>query len=159
VFTPSSLELDIGIAPAAGFGAITPQFRLAFGDAVQLEPTPSSSPDFLMGLGWHHVLHARASIDRGQPWRVEYWLSAARDYTLELACLRHGLPTEYGRGFDRLPPEVTEPLEEALARSLDATELRRALGVVAAALLRETREVDADLAARLEPPFREATAS
>jgi hypothetical protein len=153
---PSSLELDIGIASAGGFGASTPQFRLVFGETVEQELATTAPADLLIGFGWHHVLHARAAIERGQRWRAEYWISAARHYALELACLRLGKPTVYGRGFDLLPEAVTAPLEDALVRTLDEPEFRRALASLAEALLREIRELDPDLATRLEPPFREA---
>jgi hypothetical protein len=59
--------------------------------------------------------------------------------------------------LDQLPGEVTGPLRDGLVRELNAGELARAFGVVAAALVREAGHVDADLAARLAPALREMT--
>ena len=50
-----------------------------------------------------------------------------RDHALALACVRHGEPHTYGRGLDRLPAELLARHEDALVRSVDAAELRRAL--------------------------------
>ncbi len=80
-------------------------------------------------------------------------LSEMRDAVLKLACLRHGVPESEGRGWDDLPGEVTSPLEEALVRSLDVMELRRAFGVTMTALLVELRQVDMGLADRLTGPL------
>jgi hypothetical protein len=84
-------------------------------------------------------------------------ISAVRDYSLALACLRHGLPAVEGRGMDRLPQELRAQFEGALVRALEAEELRRAFAAAIAGLLRETRHADPDLAARLEVPLKELT--
>jgi hypothetical protein len=39
--------------------------------------------DDLIGLAWHHLLHARACVERGKPWQAEYWISALRDHVLD----------------------------------------------------------------------------
>jgi hypothetical protein len=72
---------------------------------------------------------------------------------LTLACLRLGLPTSYGRGFDDLPSEVTQPLRAALVRSLERDELLRALGVAVQGLLRESPAAG-ELATKVEPALR-----
>jgi hypothetical protein len=54
-------------------------------------------------------------------------ISRVRDQVLALACLRHGVPAVQGRGMDSLPPEITTALAEALVRSLEIAELKRAL--------------------------------
>src|SRR5665213_342484 len=71
---PGGLELDIAFAPAAEFRARGQQFRVVFGTPAA--PLHASSPDLddLIGRGWHHVLHARASIERGKPWQAEHWI-------------------------------------------------------------------------------------
>jgi hypothetical protein len=94
-------------------------------------------------------------IERNRLWQAEYWLSALRDHVLELACLARGFETSYGRGFDRLPEEVTRPLEGALVGALDAEALLAALRVAVDALLREGAAVrGADrVAARLRELF------
>ncbi|MFE2429159.1 nucleotidyltransferase domain-containing protein [Streptomyces sp. NPDC059373] len=149
------LEVDLGFTPATRFGPLGDgDFRVVFGDAVERR-AGSADPGHLIGLAWHHVLHARVSVERGALWQAEYWVSALRDHILALACLRLGHPAAYAKGADRLPPEVTAPVREALVRSLDAAELSRALGATTRALLGELRESDAEAAGRLEGPLLE----
>ena len=104
----------------------------------------------------HHALRARFCIERGRYWQAEYWISAARDYALSLACHRHGLLTSNGRGFDQLPAEVRDVFKSALVPSLDRDELLRALGCVINGLLGEVDEVQ-ELAAKVEPQLRTLT--
>jgi hypothetical protein len=152
---PSGLEADVAAVPQRDFGARGPRFRALFGATHDQEPTPPPDARFLIGLGWHHVLHANSSIERGKPWRAEYWISALRDHTLELACLRLGEEPSEARGIDRLPAEVTGPVQGALVRSLDAEELRRSLGVATSCFIREVELWDAELSASLTPILRE----
>ena len=121
-----------------------PRFRPLFGTAPKPEIKPQApgrppleAARYPIGLGWHHVLHARSSIERNKPWRAEYWISGIRDETLALACLRLGEETAHGRGIDRLPAAVTDPLTETLVRSLDEPELRRALAAATACFISE----------------------
>ncbi|MBN6056804.1 hypothetical protein JYK22_33060, partial [Nonomuraea sp. RK-328] len=124
---PGPLEVDLGFAPAPAFGPVGDgAFRVVFGEAVARRPS-AADPGHVVGLAWHHVLHARISIERGRPWQAEHWISGVRDHVLTLACLRLGLPAAYAKGADRLPAQVTEPLREALVRDLTPEELRRAL--------------------------------
>jgi hypothetical protein len=102
-------------------------------------------------------LHARSAIERGRLWQAEYMISQVRDHVLALAALRHGLPAEEGRGLDRLPREVTAPLEAALVRALEAAELRRAFGVALRGLRSEIRHADPGLAGRIEAPLQGPT--
>jgi hypothetical protein len=153
---PSSLELDLSFTPASEFGAGGPKFRLLFGEAVE-QPWGSPPPaQELFGYGVHHALHARSCIERGRYRQAEYWISALRDHALALACRRRGLDGDYGRDFDELPAEVVEPINEALVRSLEAGELRRALGHAVNALLRESTEAQ-DMAEKVERQLRELT--
>jgi len=152
---PSGLEIDVGIAPQKEFGARGPRFHTLFGTPTELEPSPPPAAQYLVGLGWHHVFHARSSIERGKPWRAEYWISGIRDQTLALACLRFGEDAFHARGIDRLPANVTEPLAEALVRSLDEAELRRALSVATACFISELEALDAALSSRLAPLLHE----
>ncbi|RKN45778.1 hypothetical protein [Streptomyces hoynatensis] len=151
---PGGLEADLGFAPAGAFGPVGEGgFRLLFGEAAGRRPASAPDVDHLIGLAWHHVLHARISVERGRGWQAEHWIGALRGHVLTLACHRLGLPTAYAKGAHLLPPEVTDPLAEALVRDLGARELRRALSAATRAFLREAREADADLAARLEGPL------
>ena len=152
---PSCLEVDLGFTTADRFGPAGPHFRAIFGKAAQPSPAPLPDPGHLIGLAWHHVLHARSSIERGKPWQAEYWISGIRDQTLALACLRFGEPTDYAKGADALPSGVRGELEAALVRTLSLEELWRALRVAATRLLDELYATDAGQAQRLEQPIRE----
>lgn len=138
---PGHLELDLSFTPASQFGPGGPNFRLLFGEVVEqpFEQTPASAHE-LFGYAVHHSLHARVAIERGRYWLAEYWISAVRDYALNLACLSRGLDGWYGRDFDRLPADVLERFQDAIVRSLEPGELRRALEQVVHALLRESAE-------------------
>ena len=143
------------VLPAAEFGAIAPTFRLIFGTANDPQLTPPPRATELIGMGWLYALHARSNIERGRVWQAECMISALRERVLALACLRHGLPTNSGRGMDGLRQAVTAGVQAALVRSLDADELRRAFRAASAALLIEIHEVDADLLNRLAGPLKE----
>lgn len=152
---PTGLEIDVAVTPHQEFGARGPRFRALFGATRQVEATPTPDARYLIGLGWHHILHAHSCIKRGKPWQAEYWISGIRDHALALACLRLGEEAVYGRGVDRLPIAVTGPLTDALVRSLDESELRRALAAATTCLLSELHARDAALCARLTPLLRE----
>ena len=157
---PGSLQFDLSFTPAAEFGARGPNFRLLFGSAAATPFTPPPTSHELFGYATHHALRARFCIERGRFWQAEYWVSGVRDYGLSLACLRHDLPARNGRGFDDLPADVHAAFKEALARSLERDELLRALQVAIAGLLREANQFGdiQDVAAKVEPQFRELTA-
>jgi hypothetical protein len=146
---PGCLQVDLSFAPASAFGARGPRFRLLFGSAVEL-PQPLSVPaDELFGLGVHHALRARFSIERGRWWQAEHWITGVREQAFLLACGRRALEGGHGRRFDDLPAEVREAFEAALVRSLDAEELDRALSCAISLLLRESEDA-AELAAAVE---------
>lgn len=148
---PGWLEVDIAFTPEAEFGPLGPAWRTVFGHATQ--PAARQAPDreHLVGLAWHHALHARTSIERHRWWQAQYWIGALRDQIIALACLRLGHPTAYGKGAHLLPQELTKPLEAALVRSLDESELRRALNAAAASLARELEDTNPAFAAQLGP--------
>jgi hypothetical protein len=153
---PGCLQFDLSFAPASDFGAVGPEFRLLFGQAVEkshLSPPPAHQ---LFGYAVHHALRARFCIERGRYWQAEYWISAVRDYALSLACRRRGLRADYGRGFDDLPLLVRQHSLAALIGSLDRDELLRALGSAIELLLGEVDDVRA-LATRVEPQLRTLT--
>jgi hypothetical protein len=154
----NTLQVDIAFWPEADFGAIAPTFRLLFGAANQREPLPAPVAEHLIGMGWLYALHARSSIARGRLWQAEYMISQVRDHVWALACLRHELPTSEGRGMDSLPAEIRTVITDALVRSVDGSELRRAFEAVTELLISEIDEVDPDLARRLSPLLRELSA-
>ena len=148
---PDGLEIDVSVTPEEDFGARGPHFRTLFGNAQQLQATPPPDTRYLIGLCWHHVLHARSSIERDKSWRAEYWISELRNHTLALSCIRLGESAAHGRGLDKLPASVTNPFADTLVRSLDEVELRRALAAATMCLLAEIEKWDATLCARLRP--------
>jgi hypothetical protein len=148
---PDGLQVDLGFTPAASFGPRgAGAFDVVFGDAGPRQPL---TPDvgFLIGMGWHHVLHVRSALERGRPWRAEHWLAALRDVVLTLASIRHGLPHSYARGADDLPDDVTAPLRRTLVADLEPATLAAALAAGTGALIGELRCADAALADRLAP--------
>jgi hypothetical protein len=145
------MQVDVAVTLQQEFGAFGPTFRLLFGESRQLEPPPKPDALYRIGWCWHHVLHARSCVERGKVWQAEYWISELRDETLALACLRMGVEASYGRGLHRLPAAVTEPLEDALVRSLDEAELRRALAAATACFITELELWDPKLCERLKP--------
>lgn len=154
-FLASTLQVDLAFFPTEEFGAIQPTFRLLFGTSVELPPTSPKGPAHLIGWGWLYALHARSCIERGKLWQAEYMVSGVRDHALALASQRHGLPADQGRGMDRLPRDVTAPLEGALVRALDRSELRRAFRAAIAGLVVEIEHADQELAGRLSAPLFE----
>jgi len=148
---PSTLQVDLAFAPAAHFRARARTFTLVFGEAA--EPSHIADPDQreLIGYAWLYALHGRSSIARGRPWQAEYMIGLLRDQVLSLACVRLGLPAREGRGIDRLPDDVTRPLEAALTGSLERADFVRAFAAATEGLLREIRSFDEALATRLTP--------
>jgi hypothetical protein len=154
ILFPNCLELDLSFTTASSFGAGGPKFRLLFGETVELPEEPDSPADELFGYAAHHVLHARVCIERERWWQAEYWISAARDKALHLACRRRGLDGWYGRDFDRLPSEILRLASAAIGRTLDCAELDRALQGVVSVLLAESVEAS-ELADRVRGQLQE----
>jgi hypothetical protein len=151
---PGCLQFDLSFTPASKFGATGPKFKLLFGKAVEKPFAPQPSAHELFGYAVHHVLRARFCIERGRTWQAEYWISSARDYILNLACLRRGLPANHARGFDALPADVLDAFIPSLVKSLEREELMRALTCVIDNMFKEATEVQ-DLASKVEPLLRE----
>jgi len=138
---PGCLQVDLSFTPVREFRPRGPQFRLLFGSAGKPAVAPAPESRHLLGLAVHHVVRARICVERGHPRQAEYWISGARDIALGLACRRHGLPDQNGRGFDALPEAVLEPLDGGLGRSLEPRELLRALECVVDGLVHELAEL------------------
>jgi hypothetical protein len=156
---PGCLQFDLSFTPASEFGATSPKFRLLFGSAVEREPPPQPDANELFGYAVHHALRARFSIERGRVWLAEYWVTSLRDYALSLACVRQGLPARFGRGFDELPTDVLARFQGALVRSLDRSDLLRALRVGVDGLLHVAGELGDDVAPRLRELVEDDTLS
>jgi hypothetical protein len=147
---PGTLQVDLAFVPAREFRALAPSFRLVAGHANEPGQAPAVSTADLIGFGWLYGLHARTCLARGYVWQAEYMVSGLRDTVLALACHRNGLPVVHGRGFDRLPEEVTGRMEASFVRALNAAELSRAFRVAVEGLLNEIRSADAELGERLQ---------
>jgi hypothetical protein len=76
-------------------------------------------------------------------------VSAVRDHTLALACIRLGLPSAHGRGMDSLPEPITRPLLESMIGRLNSDELWRALDAVLQSLASEVNHADPALGLRV----------
>jgi hypothetical protein len=153
---PGCLQFDLSFTPASKFGAAGPKFKLLFGSSVEKPYAQPPSAQELFGYAVHHALRARFCIQRRRFWHAEYWISAARDYALSLACRRRGLPAVHGRGFDDLPAEVLDVFSHSLVLSLEPDELVRALGCVIDGLISQADEVR-EMAIKVEPQLRELT--
>jgi hypothetical protein len=55
---PGGLEVDLAFTPVAEFGPRGPAWRTVSGATVRPRPSAPPRRDDLVGLGWHHVLHA-----------------------------------------------------------------------------------------------------
>jgi hypothetical protein len=152
---PGCLEVDLSFTPAADFGPRGPNWRTVFGHPAPERSDPPPDHNELAGRAWHHALHAWTSIQRRRWWQAEHWIGALRGQILALASLRLGHPTSYAKGAHLLPGELTASLEATLVRTLDATELRRALGAATEVLTAELGRADAGLAARLHAVLTE----
>jgi hypothetical protein len=150
---PGCLQFDLSFTPASKFGATGPKFRLLFGSSVEKPHAQSQSAQELFGYAVHHVLRARFCIERDRYWQAEYWISSTRDYALSLACLRRGLATFNGRGYDDLPLDVRDVFKNSLVTALKRDELLRALTCTIDGLFHEVDGVQA-LAAKVEPQLR-----
>jgi hypothetical protein len=151
------LQVDLSVTPASKFGPNGPKFKILFGNYTENPAIPVPPAEQLLGYAAHHAARARFCIERGRFWQAEYWISAARDYTLSLACLQRNLSPHYGRGFDQLPAETQIPAQESLVKSLDRAELLRALACVVTRLLHEARQLTGS-PAEVEPHLLVLTA-
>lgn len=147
------LEIDVTFADYQEFGPRGPQWQTIFGDSREVEPFSETDQNTVVGLGWHHLLHAYVAVQRGRWWQAEYWISQLRSHVITLACLRLGYPAAHAKGAHLLPDDVTTPLRATLLRTLDEPELRRALVAAGGAYDAELRYIEPVLAARLRAEF------
>jgi predicted nucleotidyltransferase len=154
---PDWLEIDLTFSPESDFGPRGPQWHTLFGRTADLRPFAAPDPETLIGLSWHHALHARTCIERNRQWQAEHWISALRDHLITLACHRMGHPTAYAKGAHLLPDDLTKPLQATLVRSLAEHELRRALKAAVELLAAEIELWDTALAHRLQPSLTQLT--
>jgi hypothetical protein len=141
-FLPGALQVDLAFVEQSEFRPLGPAFKLVFGKAGSLQHFPEPNPRDILGLAWLHALHARSCILRGKLWQAEYMVSAVRDYTLALACIRLGLPSVHGRGMDSLPESVTGPMHGSMIGHLNSDELWKAFDTVLRILASETGHFD-----------------
>jgi hypothetical protein len=148
-FLPGGLQVDLAFVEQSEFRPLGPAFKLVFGDAKSVQPFPSPNPTDIIGVTWLHALHARSCILRDKLWQAEYMVSAVRDHTFALACIRLGLPSAHGRGMDSLPESVTQPLLVSMVGHLNSDELWRAFDAVLQSFATEVNHVDPILGRRV----------
>ncbi len=151
---PGCLQFDLSFTPASKFGASGPKFKLLFGQAVEKPHVKPMPVQELFGYAVHHLVRARFCIERGRLWQAEYWISAGRDFALNLACLNRGLPSNNGRGYDDLPESVHNSFRGSLVSTLERESLLRALGITIQGLLQQTEPIQ-NQAVKIEPWLRE----
>jgi hypothetical protein len=149
----NALEVDVSLTPEVEFGARGRTFELVFGASVDRDRSPTPDIDEMVGYGWIYVLNGRAAIQRGRSWQAAHWISAIRDQSLALACLRNHLPAAHARTVDQLGPEITTPWTGTFVQSLESHELRRALTIAADLFLQEVAQTQPALAERLRSPL------
>lgn len=138
----STLQLDLSFWPYESFRATGPAFRLLFGDSAAqgAASAPKDLHDYI-GMAWLHALHARSAIARGRVWQAVWMLEGMRNQIVALACERHGLIPNQGRGVDLLPAEIREALAATLVASTGGHELRTIFRALTDLLLREAEFV------------------
>jgi hypothetical protein len=151
----NTLQVDLGFWPADRFRATGPTFKLIFGIANEPQPPLTDDAAELTGLAWLYGLHVRSSIARRRLLQAEYMLSNMRNRVIALACLREGLSTSEGRGFDDLSIDQRSRFVECYPSALNAEELQRAFQRTTSALLNEIRLRDSDLAENIGPTLIE----
>jgi hypothetical protein len=149
---PAWLQVDLSFGVGSTVQA-RDAFRPLFGPSRRKHVEPESAHE-LFGLAVLYVRHALVAIERGQTWHAEYCVSWVRHQALTLACRRRELPTADGKGFDLIPHDVRSRFDDALVRSLEPAELRRALAVAVSGLLEEAADVGA---AQVEAQLRGLT--
>ena len=145
----NTLQVDLSFWPADRFSATGPKFKLIFGNANEPRLSASDNAAELIGLAWLYGLHVRSSIARRRLLQAEYMLSNMRNRVIALACLREGLSTSEGRGFDDLSQDQKTRFAECYPSSLDPEEFQRALQRTMHALINEIRLRDSNLAERI----------
>ena len=124
---PNCLQVGLSVTPAAGFGAISPNFKLLFGTAREQPTTEGPAGNLLFGYAVHHAARARFCIERDRLWQAQYWISGLRDHALSLACLKRDLPPQHGRGLHQLPSATKAQAADSLICALNRQELKPAL--------------------------------
>lgn len=147
-FLPDALQVDLAFVEKSEFRPLGASFKLVSGDANPARELPAIKPMDLIGLAWLYALHARTCILRGKLWQAEHMIHGAREHTMALACIRHGLSPVHGRGLDMLPDAVKRPFEASLIGSFEIDELWWALAVVIQGLQAEVEHADPALARR-----------
>ena len=122
------------MTPETEFRALSPQFRLLFGETATGDAKLSKPPVAwdLFGWGVIYALHARACIERGRVWQAEHYVGAVRDHALSLACLREGKRAVQARGHDDLSAETLARFGDAHVAALEPGPLRAALAAPSA---------------------------
>lgn len=149
----NGLELDLSVVPEINYRATTQDFRLLFGKSNKPAISANADVKTLIGLGWHHVLHANSAICRRKPWQAEYWISALRDHIISMKCIHLELPSVYGKGADSLSSRQLKGLESTLIKSLELSHLRVALVALTKLFILEVQRNNKKLGDKLAGVF------
>ncbi len=153
---PHALQMDLSFTPSEDFRPYGPRFKLIWGQAGEPVSPETASQGHVFGLVVHHLVRARICLERNKLWQCAYWINEARNQILVLACLDHGLPSSYGRGFDALPLKVLKPLERTQVGSVVPSNLIGAIRGLDNGLLQNSAGLG-ELARSLEPQLQELT--
>lgn len=154
----NTLQVDLGFATVEEFRALSPNFRLMFGDALEPKHAdPTSSANEILGMGWVYALHVRSALGRNKLWQAEHMVSGVRNQALALACMRRQLPETHGRGFDQLPAEVLAKFEGSLVQRLDHSEISRAFRIALSGFLSEVESIHQEFGSKLRATLETVT--
>ena len=123
---PDSLQLDLSFTPGGRARSAGPRFQQLFGEHVVTASTPVD-PNELAGWAILHCLSSRTCIARGKLWQALHSVNELRDLILNMHCAQADLPVGFGRSFDELPAHILERFDDTLPKTIEPTELARAL--------------------------------
>lgn len=123
---PDSLQLDLSFTPGGKVRRASPRFQQLFGERIDSASTPVD-PNDLAGWAVLHCLSSRTCIARGRLWQALHSINELRNLILSMRCAQADLPARFGRAFDELPPRILERFDDTLPKTVEASELARAL--------------------------------
>lgn len=160
----STLQVDLSFWPHDESLVGGPPVHVVFGEvgvhaAVETPAGEDSLGDVRMA--WLYALHVRSALRRGRLWQATWMLEGIRNRLAALYCRRFALPTDEGRGVDRLPTPVLIELAATWPARVDLTSLGHSfeslLDLLIAEAVRQRLEVPAELSQVFAALVRDAT--
>lgn len=149
----NSLQVDLSFWPSESFASTGEPFAQLFGEPAPTSEAGPADRRVDIGWGWLYALHTRSAIVRGRNWQALQMLEGLRDRVIALACLRHDLPAQQGRGVDQLPKSLLAALTAAVPVEVSSDALAASFTVAVDLLATEADHVDPALASRLRDPL------